>query len=134
MATMNHSNWPNSVGEGTVVSNMLAVAAHYDAYEIISVDSFESGGNVTFGAGTPQDGTAVQFDLPATMVDTFLVVRVGSRTDTGEHVCIAGPKSSIERLPSLAVDGEALPESDELPNNLHEHLQIEIPMGDVPWL
>lgn len=134
MATTNHSSWPNGVDEGTVVSNMLDVAAHYEAYEIISVSSFESEGDITFGAGTMQAGTVVQFNLPAVMVDDVLVVRVGSRVDTHEHVCIAGSKEGIEQLPSMAVSGETLPESGELPNDLHEHLQIEIPMGDIPWL
>jgi hypothetical protein len=129
-----HNNWPQTADEGTVVSNMLAIAANYDAYEIITVDNFQSDGPITFGAGTMEHGVAAQFDLPATSVDNIVVVRCGSRSDTGEHVCIASSMHGIEQLPSLAVDGEALPESGKLPNNLHEYLQIEIPMGDVPWL
>jgi hypothetical protein len=134
MGATNHPSWPSDVDEGTVVSNMLTIAAKHDAYKIISVSSFESEGAVMFGAGTPQAGTVVQFKLPAATIDDVLVVRVGSRSDTHENVCIAGSKAGIERLPALAVDDEALPEFGELPNDLHEYLQIEIPMGDAPWL
>jgi len=128
------NNWPRSADEGTVVSNMLAIAANHDAYELITVNGFESDGTIEFGAGTVKNGLAVRFELPATTVDDVVVVRCGSRSDTGEHVCIASSMKGIKALPSLAVSGDALPESSELPNNLHNRLQIEIPMGDAPWL
>lgn len=131
MAAIQRPNWSYDFDEGNLVSNMLAVASHQDTYEIVSVDSFDAEGNITFGVSTVDTGESLAVDLPVVKVDDWLVVRVGSRRDTGQHVCIVGSVPAIPELPTLAVQDDNLPKSGELPNGLHQHLRIEIPMGDA---